>query len=172
MSRAIGPNAGKVLEKITHAVHLQGDKAYGDLKGAGVANLGAGSGITAAQQGVKWNRVNAINAVKDIVNSGALASTAQNDVMKSYRRELMEAYREGKFDGFEFDVEGYGKMDVGKFLSTFVSEGGQVTQVQGNIKQDQDAFNRILRDVLKEQEDLQAAITAARKARLNNPGSH
>ena len=171
--RAIGPNAGKVLEKITHAVHLQGDKAYGDLKGDGVASLGAGSGITAATQGVKWNRINALNAVKDIVNSGALASRAQNDVLKSYRRELLKAYDDGKFEGFEFDIKGYGKMDVGKFLNTFISEGGQVTQVvQGDIKQDADAFNRILRAVLEEQVGLQSQIENARESMNDNPGHH
>lgn len=173
VTRALGSNAGAVLNKITHAVHLQGDKAYGDLKGEGVANLGAGSGITASQQAVKWNRVNAVNAIKDIVSSGALASKAQNDVLKSYKRELMKAYNEGKFAGYEFDIDGFGKMDVAQFLNTFVSDGGQVTQtVSGNIKQDQDAFNRILQDVLTKQKDYQKEIDDAREHKLSNPGGH
>ncbi len=173
VTRAVGSNAGAVLAKVPHGVHLQGDKAYGDLKGDAVANLGAGSGITASQQAVKWNRVNAINAIKDIVSSGALASRAQNDVLKSYKRELLKAYDEGKFAGYEFDVDDFGKMDVAQFLNTFVSDGGQVTQtVSGNIKQDQDAFNRILQDVLKEQEKYQSEIDTARDHKLNNPGGH
>lgn len=172
VARAFGPNAGKVLEKITHAVHLQGDKAYGDLKAGNIANLGAGSGITAASQGVKWNRLNALAAVMDITNSGALASTVQNDVMKSYKRELKKAFAEGKFDNYIIDVQDYGKLNVGEFLDTFVSDGGQVTQVQGNIKRDQAAFDRILKDVLTEQEDLQAELDAARDRAINNPDQH
>ena len=166
MSRALGSNAGAVLQKITHAVHLQGTKAYGDLKAGNIANLGAGSGITAAQEGVKWNPVNALTAVMDIVNSGALASTVQNDVMRAYRRELMKAYEEGKFGNFTTTVDGYpGVMDVKQFLETFVGEGGQVTVSQGNVKRDNAELNRILtEEVLPQQKIYDAEIKAKRAA--------
>jgi len=167
MLRAIGPNAGTVINKITHAIHLQGDKAYGELSGSAFAGLGAGSGITAATEAVKWNRANALNSMLTVVNSGALSGSIQNDVAKSLKRELLKADAEGKFAGVTINAQ---KQDwtVKQFLDTFITTEGQVQTIQGDIKRT--GLDEVLEAVKLEQEQLQAEIDRARAERLNSTG--
>lgn len=161
MLRAMGPNAGTVLQKITHAVHLQADKAYGELSGTNIAALGAGSGITAATEAVKWNRINSLNAMVQVINSNSLAGSIQNDVAKSFKRELMKADREGKFAGITIQAQGQTYTSVSDFLNRFISEAGQVEAVQGDIKRD--GYDPIIQDIKREQATLDAAIKQARE---------
>ena len=161
--RALGPNSGAVLQKITHAVHLQGDRAYGDLQASGLANLGAGSGITASQQAVKWNAANALNSMIQVVNSNSLASSIQLDVAKSMKRELLAAEANGRFRGININARGQ-DYTVAQFLDQYITDGGQVTAVQGEIKreglEDLIRANEALQDQLAEQ------IKAARERRI------
>lgn len=169
MLRAIGPNAGTVINKITHAIHLQGDKAYGELSGSGFANLGAGSGITAATEAVKWNRANALSAMLTVVNSGALSGSIQNDVAKSLKRELLKADAEGKFTGVTINAQNQ-DWTVQQFLDTFITAEGQVQTIQGDIKRT--GLDDILEAVKLEQQQLQAEIDRAREDRLHGGGGH
>lgn len=161
MLRAMGSNAGTVLNKITHAVHLQADKAYGDISGQSLAALGAGSGITASIEAVKWNRVTALNAMVQVINSNGLAGSIQSDVAKSMKRELIKAHEEGKFAGVTLEARGKRYANVKEFLEDFVTDGGQVTAVQGDIKRD--GYESILPQITTEQAALQAEIDRARE---------
>jgi len=161
--RALGPNAGAVLQKITHAVHLQGDRAYGDLQASGLANLGAGSGITATQQAVKWNAANSLNSMIQVINSNGLANSIQLDVAKSMKRELLAAEAEGKFQGITIEHKN-NTFTVGQFLNEYVSNGGQVTAIQGDIKRD--GLDQLIDLQVAEQTRLQSEIDATRKRRI------
>ncbi len=161
--RALGPNAGSTLQKITHAVHLQGDRAYGELQAAGLANLGAGSGITAAQQAVKWNSANALNSMIQVVNSNGLANSIQLDVAKSMKRELLAADAEGKFEGITITAKGK-QVSVADFLKTYVANGGQVTAIQGDVSTA--GLDELIEKLKPEQASLQDQVAAARKARI------
>lgn len=173
MLRAMGPNAGAVLNKITHAVHLQGDIAYGELSGNNFAALGAGSGITAATEAVRWNRVNALNSMIQVINSNSLAGSIQNDVAKSLKRELQKADAANGFSGVTIQAQGRTYTSVTDFLNTFISAEGQVQAVQGDIKRT--GYDPILSQIKTEQAILKAEIARARedfKERGGTPDLH
>lgn len=135
MNRAFGPNAGNVLKKITHAVHLQADRAYGAIGAQDFANLGAGSGIVAAREAREWGATNMLNAMINISNSNNLTSTIQNDVAASMKRELMGAAAEGKFDDIKIKTRD-GEFDAAGWLNKYVADSGHVTYLSGDIRRD------------------------------------
>jgi len=161
--RALGPNAGAVLGKITHAVHLQGDRAYGELQAQGLANLGAGSGITAAQQAVKWNSANALNSMVQVVNSNGLANSIQLDVAKSMKRELLAADAQGKFRGITIKAKGR-EVSVAEFLNTYIANGGQVTAIQGDVSTT--GLDDLIAAQVADQDRMAEEISAARARRI------
>jgi len=167
MLRAMGSNAGATLQKITHAVHLQGDRAYGELQASALANLGAGSGITAAQQAVKWNAANALNSMIQVVNSNGLANSIQLDVARSMKRELLAAEEAGKFNDVTITTR-EGTMDVRKFLDTYITNGGQVTAIQGEVRSA--GLNDLIAAQKAIQDEMAEAIKQAREDQINNPG--
>lgn len=134
MNRAFGPNAGNVLKKITHAVHLQADRAYGAIGASDFAQLGAGSGIVAAREGREWGATNMLNAMLNVSNSTSLSSSIQNDVAASMKRELLAAAREGKFNDIVITTKDEpGGMNATQWLNKYVSDSGHVTYLSTAI---------------------------------------
>lgn len=134
MNRAFGSNAGAVLKKITHAVHLQADRAYGAIGASDFAQLGAGSGIVAAREARTWGATNMLNAMLNISNSNNLAGSIQNDVAAAMKRELQAAAAEGKFDDITITTryEPTG-ITASEWLDKYVADSGHVTYLSGDI---------------------------------------